>query len=233
MSKKNSFVLYADQFECFSLLSMESRGRLITAIFEHHINGETSITLSDSERMAFHLISSQMKRDAEKYQQRCENNRDNINKRWASRNQTTSNRIQTYTTVYDRIQTDTKHTDNDNVNVTDNNITTITTITPPTPSSEGKEGKRKIKVSEIDSADKNFDLDTYLGSDEHDLFVAVCDRMREQCVRETSVMNEATAFIAYNEARDWKGLGGEDVIANLTKYVARWVREKAKKEDAG
>lgn len=140
MSKKNSFVLYADQFECFSLLSMESRGRLITAIFEHHINGETSITLSDSERMAFRLISAQMKRDAEKYQQRCENNRENINKRWASRNQTTPNRIQTDTTVYDRIQTDTKHTDNDN----DNDYNTTNTITPPiSPSLEGDEKKAR------------------------------------------------------------------------------------------
>lgn len=229
-NEKSGFLLYKEQYDGVSLLSMEERGELLTAIYEYQINGNVSTDLSVSASMAFQFIKGQFERDTQKYNETCAILRENGKLGGRPRKKQTEPNGSSETK---RFLEKPKNHDTVTDTVTDNNITTITTITPPTPSSEGKEGKRKIKVSEIDSAEKKFDLDTYLGSDEHDLFVAVCDRMRDQCVKETSVMNEATDFIAYNEARDWKGLGGEDVIANLTKYVARWVREKAKKEDAG
>ncbi len=230
---KNSFVLYDEEYEYLKLLSYEERGKLITAIYEYRLQGNTDIKLSESATMLFHFIKNHIDRDSKKYADVCVTRKACGSQGGRPRKNQNNQRKPNGFETTEGNQMVFKKPDNDNDNDNDNNITTITTITPPTPSSEGKEGKRKIKVSEIDSAEKEFNLDAYLGSDEHDLFVAVCDRMREQCVKETSVMYDPPYFLAFKEARDWNGPGGEDVIANLTKYVARWVREKAKKEDAG
>ena len=62
--------------------------------------------------MAFGFIINQCRIDNDKYQDRCNKNRDNIKSRWDNEKKDT--------TVYDRIQSYTKHTDNDNDNEKDN-----------------------------------------------------------------------------------------------------------------
>ena len=73
--KKNSFVLHDDQYECFKLLPIDQRGYLITAIFEHRLNGTTTQPLSEAAYMAYHLITSQLNRDTDKYEKICERRR--------------------------------------------------------------------------------------------------------------------------------------------------------------
>jgi hypothetical protein len=54
-------------------------------------------------------FKNQFDRDKEKYEVVCDKNKENVRKRWDKK----------YTTVYDRIRSDTKNTDNDNDNVND------------------------------------------------------------------------------------------------------------------
>jgi hypothetical protein len=62
--------------------------------------------------MLLSVMEEERKTDDEKYKEVCEKNRENIKKRRA--NKKVNESIQNDTTVYDRIPTDTKNTDNDN-----------------------------------------------------------------------------------------------------------------------
>ena len=75
LNKKNSFILYDTQYDGISLLSLEERGRLLTAIFEYRLYGKSSIDLSEQTAMAFHIIKGQIARDAKKYNDVCERRR--------------------------------------------------------------------------------------------------------------------------------------------------------------
>ena len=74
---KKSFILYGDFFELFGLLSMEERGRLITAIFNYENAGVYPSELSDAARMAFVCIRNTLDRDRAAYEEKCEKNTEN------------------------------------------------------------------------------------------------------------------------------------------------------------
>ena len=73
---KKSFVLYTNYAKYFAKLSTRERGELITAIFDYHITGKSSETLTDKADMAFAFICDQLDRDREKYKSRCKKNAD-------------------------------------------------------------------------------------------------------------------------------------------------------------
>lgn len=99
---KKSFVLYLDQYEPIKDLSDSQKGQLLDAMFRYH--NDIKFELSDPfVKMAFSFFKETFKRDSDKYLKRCEKNRENVRKRWNRDN----------TTVYDGIQSDTKHTDSD------------------------------------------------------------------------------------------------------------------------
>lgn len=43
-------------------------------------------------------------------------------------------------------------------------------------------------------------------------------------------VSSAEDFIAYNKSREWKGIGGEDVRADYTRYADRWEDEELRKK---
>ncbi len=90
------FFSYREQLE---LLSDEERGKLVLYLLNYAENGAIP-QLEGMSKMAFAFIKAQIDRDSEKYEKRCEKNRENIQKRW---NQEDTN-------VYDGIRTNTKHT---------------------------------------------------------------------------------------------------------------------------
>jgi len=111
---KKSFILYNDQVELINELTDIQAGQLLRVLYQYS-NSASNDTIQDpSVKMAFIAIKSQLDRDAQKYSEVCEKNKENISKRWNKKD----------TTVYDRIPPDTKHTDTDNdtgtVNDTDN-----------------------------------------------------------------------------------------------------------------
>lgn len=73
---KKSFQLYNDYIDHFSLMSDEEAGKLIKAIL-CYVNDLPCEELAGLPLMAFSFIRSQLKRDSDKYDVRCEINRRN------------------------------------------------------------------------------------------------------------------------------------------------------------
>ena len=72
---KNSFVLYASYQEHISLLTMEQRGVLLTAIIDY-VAGQDLPQMDGMTLMAFSFIRSDLDRNEEKYAKVCETRRE-------------------------------------------------------------------------------------------------------------------------------------------------------------
>lgn len=99
---KNTFNLYTDMIGVFEKLPDEKAGQLIKHIFRY-VNDQNPETDDLILGIAFEPIKQKLKRDLVKWEEKCEINRENINKRWNKKD----------TTEYDRIRKHTKHTDKD------------------------------------------------------------------------------------------------------------------------
>lgn len=75
MENVQSIVMYSAYSTYFGLLSMEERGRLISAIFDYAFNDRESEGLSPAAYMAYSFIRDQLDRDREKYEKTCEQRR--------------------------------------------------------------------------------------------------------------------------------------------------------------
>ena len=73
---KNSFLIYLDYEEQFNLLTDEQVGQLMRAIIKYEKTGVVP-KLEGMLKMAFSFIKTQLDRDREKYNKRCEQNREN------------------------------------------------------------------------------------------------------------------------------------------------------------
>lgn len=73
---KNSFLIYLDYEEQFNLLTDEQIGQLMRAIIKYEKTKEIP-QLDGMLKMAFSFIKTQLDRDREKYQAKCEQNREN------------------------------------------------------------------------------------------------------------------------------------------------------------
>ena len=104
--ERDGFILYKSHYEPIKNLTDEQLGRLLRAIFEWQITGHADP--GPDVAMAFEFIINQCRIDNAKYLDRCEQNRNNVLSRWEA-----EKKEQSYTTVYNRIQSYTKHTDND------------------------------------------------------------------------------------------------------------------------
>lgn len=89
------FCAYHSFLKSIEPLNDAERGRLFTACLEYSMTGAEP-ELRGNERYIFPMIREQIDRDAKKYDARCEQNRNNILRR--------------YTAEYDRIRTSTKPT---------------------------------------------------------------------------------------------------------------------------
>ena len=77
INEKNSFLLYVNFGKQIRMLSMEERGELITAIFEHEEHGRVEQQLSPRTELVFSFIADTLERDRIAYEKRCEQNREN------------------------------------------------------------------------------------------------------------------------------------------------------------
>ena len=130
----DSFILYTSDYQLIEGLTDEQLGQLTRALFVYARDGEV-IKLEPVVRMAFVFIKDKIDRNQQKYQKKCERNRENILKRWnkSNTNDTKENeRIPNDTSVYERIPNDTTRylydsdsdsdSDSDVSKETDNNI---------------------------------------------------------------------------------------------------------------
>lgn len=85
------------------------------------------------------------------------------------------------------------------------------------------------KETNIDTTTTNKYL-LYLESDEYQLFDKVGKSFRQCGIPYSTDMVED--FIAYNNSRGWLGIGGENVLDNLDRYVNRWYEGEKNKRGA-
>ena len=183
---KNSFVLYDDEYDYIKLLSFEERGKLLTAIYEYRLFGETSILLSEAGAMLFQVIKNHLDRDAKKYVAKCEKNKQAIESRWNKSN----------TNEYERIRTNTKHTDNDNDNVNDN-VNDNDTELPKGNNKENTKEKRKRFLP------------------------PTLEEVREYCYERQNNVN-ASQFVDFYTANGWKV--GKNTMKDWKAAVRTWER---------
>ena len=128
----DSFILYTSDYQLIEGLTDEQLGQLTRALFIYARDGEI-INLEPVVRMAFVFIKDKIDRNQQKYEKKCERNRENIRKRWnkPNTNDTKENEcIPSDTNVYERIPSDTTRylsdsdsdSDSDVSKETDNNI---------------------------------------------------------------------------------------------------------------
>ena len=76
---KSSFLIYLDYKEQFELLTDAELGQLLRAIMLYEETGEIA-ELSGMLKMAFSFIKTQLDKDRQKYEEKCEKNRENAKK---------------------------------------------------------------------------------------------------------------------------------------------------------
>ena len=82
-AKPKNILLYLDSLPALDQLSPESCGRVVVALLRYARDGEEASGLEETESLMFSILKSQVDRDREKYQKRCEKNRKNAFKRSA------------------------------------------------------------------------------------------------------------------------------------------------------
>ena len=115
--EQKGFVVYGDIKATADELTDDQLGQLFRGMIDYFVSGKCP-RFTDSLKFAFIPIKQQMDRDAEKYEKRCEKNRENVQKRYE--------RIQSNTNVYDGIRTYTNAT-NTNTNTNTNKDTNTNT----------------------------------------------------------------------------------------------------------
>lgn len=74
--EKKSFLLYLENYEQIKLLTMEERGRLLTAIYEYELTGEAP-EFTGALAMCFSIFRQRLDRNRDSYREQCEKNRQN------------------------------------------------------------------------------------------------------------------------------------------------------------
>jgi hypothetical protein len=103
-------MLYLDTDGQWEMLSDEQAGKLIKALFKYVKTGEALETDDGMLKMAFSFISGQYNRDSERYEAKCEKNRQIALEREKKKRE---ERIRNSTNVHEREQTYTNSTDID------------------------------------------------------------------------------------------------------------------------
>lgn len=112
MKKRDGFVLHDSTTLQFAELTGEEVALVVRAIIAYHFEGKEPDFPDRFLRMAFSDFRRRYDEDAEKYLNRCEQNRANINERWSKQSNTSEyNRIQSNTTNTDEKRTDEKRID--------------------------------------------------------------------------------------------------------------------------
>ena len=158
----DSFILYTSDYQLIEGLTDEQLGQLTRALFTYARDGEV-IKLDPVVRMAFVFIKDKIDRNQQKYQKKCERNRENIRKRWnkSNTNDTKGNeRIPNDTNVYERIPNDTTRylsdsdsdSDSDASKLADNNKPSKEGILSASVKTEAPAGGKVSKSQKIDYA---------------------------------------------------------------------------------
>ncbi len=112
---KDSFVLYASQYEAIKELTLSQKGLLLDVIFQYTTKGIIPDVDDKEVRLAFNFIRQQLDKDSKKYSEKCEKNKKIAIEREERRRKAREE--------YKRARSYTNVTDNDNDN--DNEPTNV------------------------------------------------------------------------------------------------------------
>jgi|GEM_PF-6394644 len=205
---KESVILYTWQYDSIKDLSLEDKGLLFDAIFHYAKTGEEQEQLSPVTKIAFSFIRNTMDYDSEKYQKRCEKNRESVCKRWNNLNKGD-------TTVYDRIpntQTNTRRTDID-IDI-DNDIDIIPSVSPLKLFPDEKKEKKKKLEKEVfvpPSLEK------------------VTEHAKELYPHIRDIESITQLFFYHYNSQGWKKGTGVQIV-DWKSALYKWVNEKQKNE---
>ena len=125
MATKKGFLLLNNQIEIIETLTDEQAGQLLKAFYDYNLGKE--IKLNGLMRTVFNNFKVVFDENEQKYQEKCEKNKQNIENYWKKIKEQNTNeyeRIQSNTNVYEKIRTNTMAT---NINI-NKNINTNTNI---------------------------------------------------------------------------------------------------------
>lgn len=119
---QKGFVTYYSYLETMEDLTNEEFGSLIRAALEYGKTGKIP-ELKGNEKILFKTIKFQIDQDAEKYKNKCEKNKENVEKRWNQADASVyehNDKEETNTNGYKRIQSNKKNTNHTNINENEN-----------------------------------------------------------------------------------------------------------------
>ena len=186
----DSFILYTSDYQLIEGLTDEQLGQLTRALFIYARDGEV-INLEPVVRMAFVFIKDKIDRNQQKYQKKCERNRENIRKRWnkSNTNDTKENeRIPKNTNVYERIPNDTTRYLSDSDSVSDSDVSKETDILEPSKEASMQSFSEK-NVCAAEEPQKSSEKKSKKGEID---YVAIKDYWNEQHDKTNSAMRRLT-----------------------------------------
>ena len=140
----NGIVLYPDMLEnAMTILSQDEFVELMKIIIEYKKTGNVPQNMSKTMALAFTPFKTTIDINQEKYNRKCQKNRENIQKRWNS-DTNEYEHIQPNTNEYNRIQSN-----NSNTNDTNINTNTNTNINTNNKKENIKEKEQKIHFAEF------------------------------------------------------------------------------------
>ena len=151
----NGIILYPDMLEdAMSILSSDEFAELMQIIINYKKTGNVPKNMSKIMTLAFLPFKQTMDINQEKYNKKCQKNRENINRRWNNEEDTNEyERIQSYekdTNEYERIQSNNSYTNDTNTNTNTNTNTDTNTDTDINNKKENiKEKEPKIHFAEF------------------------------------------------------------------------------------
>ena len=151
----NGIILYPDMLEdAMSILSADEFTELMQIIINYKKTGNVPPNMSKIMTLAFLPFKQTMDINQERYDKKCQKNRENINKRWNNEEDTNEyERIQSNekdTNEYERIQSNNSYTNDTNTNTNTNTNTDTNTDTNTNNKKENiKEKEPKIHFAEF------------------------------------------------------------------------------------
>ncbi|MBR1529611.1 MAG: hypothetical protein IJ642_09985 [Oscillospiraceae bacterium] len=121
MAKKKSFILFIDRKKELAMLNNEQAGILFKAVMEYADTGEELVSDDLGVRMLFSVFQSQIDSTMEKYEEKCQRNKQIAIEREARKKEARNS-----TDVHERDQTYTKSTYTDTETETDTFTDTVT-----------------------------------------------------------------------------------------------------------
>ena len=110
---KKSFLIYDDWGDLVETLPDEDKGRVFSALFRFSATGEVNDLSNPAADMLLKVMVKQLRDDKEKYDRKCEKNKENSAKRFIDGYRTISNDNDGYRTMTDKDKDKDKELDKD------------------------------------------------------------------------------------------------------------------------